>query len=169
MARKDTNIIWGDANELFVQAEDGLYIMPWKLLHEGYQVTRQDGVVSVDPDAGIPISHSRFSATGRIISAKIYTNTEPDWWVWYRQATNNRALPCWVYDHKLNGFMKCYILEQPSWAPASSSINGGYCQLKLYAVAASIPLRKFITENTPERMVVEGTNILIYEEKEVMY
>ena len=74
---KDNNVIFDTQKELFVKSTtDGLYIMPWRLLHDGYQVTRQETVVSVDPDAGIPITHSRFSAGGRIISAKIYVDTE---------------------------------------------------------------------------------------------
>lgn len=168
---KDSNIVWGNSDELFVVSEaDGIYIMPWKLLHEGYDVTRQEGVVSVSPDAGIPITHSRFSQTGRIISAKIFTDTEPVWWLWYDKATHNRALPCWIYDPKINGFMKCYITEQPNWAPAGSSVKGGYVSLKLYAVSQAIPVRAFITENTPERIVVEGTNArLVYTQDEVQY
>lgn len=170
MPTRDTNIIWGDPTILFVKSTaDGLYIMPWKLLHDGYEVVRQESVVSVSPDANIPITHSRFTAAGRIISAKIFTNTEQDWWIWFREAVRNRALPCWVYDLKLKGYMKCYIMEQPSWAPAASSIKGGFVQLKLYAVANSIPVRKFITENMPERIVVEGKNALIYEISEVLY
>lgn len=167
---RDTNIVWGDPNVLFIQSEkDGLYIMPWKLLHEGYSVTRQETVVSVNPDAGIPISHSRFSAGGRIIAAKVFVTREEDFWYWFGLATNNRAIPCWVLDPKTNGFMRCYILEQPEISPAGSSIKGMFANLKLYARTMSIPVRNFITENTPERIVIEGDGALVYQSNEVMY
>lgn len=170
MAR-DINIVWGDKTILFVKSNtDGLYIMPWRILHDGYEVTRQETVVSVDPDAGIPITHSRFTAGGRIISAKIFVDTEETWWFWYKRATNNRALPCWIYDIKLNGFMRCIIMQQPSLSPAGGSIRGMYVQLKLYAQANSIPIKRFITENTPERIIIEGNGALVYDsDGEVMY
>ena len=167
---KDNNVIFDTQEELFVKSTtDGLYIMPWLLLHDGYQVTRQETVVSVDPDAGIPITHSRFSAGGRIISAKIYVDTEETWWFWYARATNNRALPCWIYDVKLNGFMRCYILEQPTVEPAGNSVKAVYVQLKIYAFSNAIPIKRFITENTPERIVTEGNGALVYDNDEVMY
>lgn len=169
MAR-DTNIVWGDKTILFMKSNiDGLYIMPWRILHDGYEVIRQETVVSIDPDAGIPITHSRFTAGGRIISAKIFVDTEETWWFWYKRATNNRALPCWIYDIKLNGFMRCIIIQQPSLSPAGGSIRGMYVQLKLYAQANSIPIKTFITENTSERIVTEGNGALVYESDEVMY
>lgn len=167
---KDNNVIFDTQEELFVKSTtDGLYIMPWRLLHDGYQVTRQETVVSVDPDAGIPITHSRFSAGGRIISAKIYVDTEETWWFWYARATNNRAKPCWIYDIKLNGFMRCYILEQPTLEPAGNSVNGVYVQIKIFAFSNAIPIKRFITENMPERIVTEGNGVLVYDNDEVMY
>lgn len=167
---KDNNVIFDTQEKLFVKSTtDGLYIMPWRLLNDGYEVTRQETVVSVDPDAGIPITHSRFTAGGRIISAKIFVDTEEAWWFWYKRATNNRALPCWIYDVKLDGFMRCIILQQPSLSPAGGSVRGMYVQLKLYAQANSIPIKRFITENIPERIVTEGNGALVYDNDEVMY
>ena len=167
---KDNNVIFDTQEKLFVKSTtDGLYIMPWRLLNDGYEVTRQETVVGVDPDAGIPITHSRFTAGGRIISAKIFVDTEATWWVWYKRATNNRALPCWIYDVKLDGFMRCIILQQPSLSPAGGSVRGMYVQLKLYAQTNSIPIKRFITENIPERIVTEGNGALVYENGEVMY
>ena len=167
---KDNNTIFDTDNELFVKSTtDGLYIMPWRLLHEGYQVTRQETVVSVDPDAGIPITHARFSAGGRIISAKIFVDTEEVWWWWYAKAVKHRALPCWIYDVKLNGFMRCYILEQPTVEPAGDSVTGMYVQIKIFAFSNAIPIKRFITENTPERIVTEGNGALVYDNDEVMY
>lgn len=169
MAR-DTNIVWGDRTILFMKSNtDGLYIMAWRILHDGYEVTRQNTVTSVDPDAGIPITHSKFTNGGRIISAKIYVDTETEFWNWYKMGTQERALPFWVYDVQVDGFMKCYMTEVPTLSRAGSSIFGCYVQLKLYAVSATIPVRKFITENTPEKMVIEGNNILVYENDEVIY
>lgn len=168
---KDRNIIFEDSSNLYVRSSvDGLYIMPWRLLHDGYDVSKQDGVVSVSPDAGIPVSHSRFSITGRIISAKIYVKTEPDWWMWFRTATNDRALPFWIYDAKAKGFMRCYITEQPKLSPASDSPEGCFIQLALFARAAAIPVRRFITESNVPNFVIEGTtNNFVYDEIEVSY
>lgn len=167
---RDTNIVWGDKTILFMKSNtDGLYIMPWRILHDGYEVTRQNTVTSVDPDAGIPITHSKFTNGGRIISTKIYVDTEPEFWNWYKMGTRERALPFWVYDVQVDGFMKCYMTEVPTLSRAGNSVWGCYVQLKLYAVSVTIPVRKFITENTPEKMVVEGNNILVYENDEVIY
>lgn len=167
---KDNNVIFDTREELFVKSTtDSLYIMPWRLLHEGYDVTRQETVVRVDPDAGIPITHSRFTAGGRIISAKIFVDTEETWWFWYKRATNNSALPCWIYDPKVDGFMRCIIMQQPQVSPAGNSVKGMYVQLKLYAQANSIPIKRFITENIPERIVTEGDGALVYDNDEVMY
>lgn len=167
---RDTNIVWGDNTKLFMKSDtDGLYIMPWRILHDGYEVTRQNTVVSIDAEAGIPITFSKFTNGGRIISAKIYTDTEPEFWNWYKQATNERALPFWVYDVRVGGFMKCYMTETPTLSTANNSVNACYVQLKLYALSATIPVIKFITENTPEKMVIEGNNILVYENDEVIY
>lgn len=169
----DSNIIWGDPRILFKKSEeDGLYVMPWKLLHEGYQVTRQDTVVRVSPDAGVVISHSRWSAGGRIIAAKIFTNNEEDFWYWLAVATNNTALPCWIYDPKVEGFMRCNITEQPQASPAGTSVKGMYINLQLYAKAQAIPILNLVTENTPYRYVVEGDNSYVSEAgitTEVMY
>lgn len=168
---KDRNIIFDNPSNLFVKSSvDSLYILPWRILHDGYEVTKQETVVSVSPDAGIPISHSRFSIGGRIISAKIFVNNEPDWWMWYREATNDRALPFWAYDIKVNGFMRCYITEQPKLSPANNSVQGCYVQLALFVRAASIPVRRFITENNPPNLIIEGVdNNLVYDEVEVSY
>lgn len=167
---KGGTTIFDSSEGIFVKSNtDGLYILPWQLLHDGYQVTRQETVVSVDPDAGVPITHSRFSAGGRIISAKIFVDTETQWWWWYSRATNNRALPCWIYDPKLQGFMRCYILEQPTVEPAGTSVLGVYVQLKIFAVTNAIPIQRFITENTPERIVTENNGALVYDNDEVMY
>ena len=170
MAR-DRNIIFEDDSNLYVKSDtDGLYVMPWRLLNDGYQVSKQETVVSVSPDAGIPISHSRFSIGGRIISAKIYVKTEEDWWMWYRIATNDRALPFWVYDVKMDGFMRCYITEQPKLSPADSSPKGCFVQLALFARASAIPVRRFITESDVPNLVVEGAaNNFVYDETEVSY
>lgn len=169
----DKNIIWGDPNILFkVSATDGLYVMPWRLLHDGYQVTRQDTVVRITPDAGEVISHSKWSAGGRIISAKIFVNSEEQFWYWLSVATNNTAIPCWVYDPKVNGYMKCHITEQPSASPAGTSVRGMYINLQLYAKAQSVNVLNFITENTPDRAVVEGIEgdyKYVSEQGEVMY
>lgn len=151
------NKVFDDQSALFIKSNtDGLYILPWKLLHDGYEVTQQETVTSVDPDDGNPITHSKFSTGGRIISAKIYVDDEPTWWYWYNRAVKRRALPCWVKDLRLKGFMRCYITEQPSLSPASNSIDGCYIQLKLFALAQGINVTRFITENTPERFVTEG-------------
>lgn len=168
---EDRNIIFTDDSNLYVKSSiDGLYIMPWKMLHDGYQVTRQETVVSVSPDAGIPITHSRFSIAGRIIAVKIFVNTEQDWWLWYRQATLDRALPCWVYDPKLRGFMRCYITEQPTLSPAEGSVLGCYVSLSLFARAAAIPVKRFIIESDVPNLVVEGEdNSFVYDETEVSY
>ena len=167
---KNNNVIFDTQEELFVKSTtDGLYIMPWRLLHDGYEVTRQETVVRVDPDNGIPITHSRFTAGGRIISAKIFVDTEETWWFWYKRATNNSALPCWIYDPKVNGFMRSTILQQPTVSPAGNSVKEMYVQLKLYAQANSIPIKRFITENLPERIVTEGNGALVYDNDEVMY
>lgn len=148
---------------------DNLAIMPWKLLHDGYEVTYQETVVSTDPDAGIPITHSRFTTGGRIISAKIYTDNEPDFWIWYHSAVKSRALPCWVYDGNMDNFMRCIILEQPSVSRAGSSVEGCYVQLKLYARSQSIPVDSFITEHLPENYVTEGEDNYIFDTSEVLY
>lgn len=155
MTTQNTRII--DANKIIKSTKDGLPVMPWKLLHDGYQVTQQETVNSVDADSGVPITHSKFTVGGRIISAKIYTDTEMEFWIWWKNAIQNRALPFWVYDVKMNGFMKCYATEQANWSPAGSSIDGGYVQLKLYTRSMPIEVKRFITENMPENYVVEGT------------
>lgn len=156
-------------NGITRSSEDNLAVMPWKLLHDGYQVTRQETVVSVDPDSGIPVTHSRFTVGGRIISAKIFVDTEQQWWFWYNSATKSRALPCWVYDANIDAFMRCYILEQPELSRAGSSVKGCYVQLKLYAKSRSIPVLSFVTENTPENYVTEGNNNYITENSEGIY
>lgn len=168
---KGSTTVFKSSKGIFVKSNtDGLYILPWRLLHNGYQVTRQETVVSVDPDAGVPITHSRFSAGGRIISAKIYVDREETWWLWYTRATNNRALPCWIYDPKLQGFMRCYILEQPTVEPAGTSVIGVYVQIKIFAVTNAIPVQSFVTENTPERIVTESGRALVCDDNgEVMY
>jgi hypothetical protein len=164
------NIIFENTVNLYVQSDtDGLYIMPWKILHDGYQVTKQETVVSISPDAGIPITHSRFSVGGRIIGCKIYVDREQDWWLWFSRATNNRALPFWVYDPKFKGFMKCYMTEQPNLSPANDSPEGVFVQLNLYAKASAIPVYRFITENTPPNLVVDSDNSFIYDKDEVSY
>lgn len=165
------NTVFDTQEALLVQSTtDGLYIMPWKLLHDGYEVTRQDTVVRVDPDSGVPITHSRFSAGGRIISARIFVDNEETFWLWLAKATRNTALKFWAYDPKLSGFMRCIFTEQPTLSPAGTSVTGMYAQLKLYAQSNSVPIRKFITENMPERLVIEGAeNALVYESDEVMY
>lgn len=156
---KDRNIIFEDSSNLYVRSTtDNLYILPWRLLHDGYEVSRQEGVVSVSPDSGIPISHSRFSITGRIIAAKIYVNTEPDWWTWYRTATRDRALPFWIYDIKVRGFARCYITEQPKLSPADSSPEGCFVTLSLFIRAEALSIKRLINEGTIPRLVVEGTN-----------
>ena len=167
---ENNNVIFDTQEELFVKSTtDGLYIMPWRLLHDGYEVTRQETVVRVDPENGIPITHSRFTAGGRIISAKIFVDTEETWWFWFKRATNNSALPCWIYDPKVDGFMRCTILQQPTISPAGNAVKEMYVQLKLYAQANSIPIKRFITENIPERIVTEGNGALVYDNDEVMY
>ena len=168
---KDNNIIFEDDTNLYVRSKtDKLYVMPWEILHDGYQVTKQETVVSVSPDAGIPISHSRFSIGGRLISAKIHVNTEMDWWMWYRQATNDRALPFWAYDARVGGFMRCYITEQPKLSPAGNSANGCYVNLSLFVRAAAISVRRFVTESDTPNLVVEGAdNSFVYDEAEVGY
>ena len=167
----DRNIIFDDDSNLYVTSStDGLYILPWKILHEGYQVSRQDAVVSLSPDAGIPITHSRFSESGRIIAAKIYVNTESEWWMWFKKATNNRALPFWVYDIKIKGFMRCYITEQPSLSPAGNSPEGVYVSLALYARPSALTVNRFITESDAPNLVVEGAdNNFVYDIEEVAY
>lgn len=169
MAR-DRNIIFENQSNLYVKSDtDGLYIMPWRLLHDGYQVSKQETVVSVSPDAGIPISHSRFSIGGRIIAAKIYVDREQDWWMWFKKATNDRALPCWIYDPKVNGFMRSYITEQPKLSPANDSIEGVYVDLALFVRAAAISVQRFITESDVPNLVTEGENSFIYDIEEVSY
>ena len=169
----DSNIVWGNPNILLTKSEeDDLYVMPWKLLHEGYQVTRQDTVVRVSPDAGVVISHSRWSAGGRIIAAKIFVNKEEDFWYWLAIATNNTALPCWIYDPKVNGFMRCHFTEQPQASPAGTSVKGMYINLQLYAKAQPVPVLNFVVENTPEKYVTESNNSFVTEygaTGEVMY
>lgn len=167
---KKTNIIFDIEQNLFVKSTtDGLYVFPWKMLHDGYEVTRQDTVKRVDPDSGIPITHSRFTAGGRIISTRIFVDDEETFWFWMARATKNTALPCWVFDPKLNGFMRATFLEQPSLSPAGTSVKGMYVQIKFYAQSNSIPIKRFITENMPERIVTEGDNALVYDNDEVMY
>lgn len=168
---RDSNIIFEDDSNLYVRSKtDNLFVMPWKLLHDGYQVSKQETVVSVSPDAGIPISHSRFSIGGRIMSAKIYVNTEMDWWMWYRQATHDRALPVWVYDARVGGFMRCYITEQPKLSPAGNSADGCYVTLALFARAAAISVKRFVTESDVPNMVIEGADgSFVYDETEVSY
>lgn len=170
----DKNILWGDPNILFkVSTTDGLYVMPWRLLHDGYQVTRQDTVVRVSPDAGEVISHSKWSAGGRIIAAKIYVDNEESFWYWLSMATNNTALPFWAYDPKVNGYMRVTFTDQPTVAPANSSVKGMYVNLQLYAKSQSVSVLNFITENTPDRAVVEGNEHdgykYVSEQGEVMY
>lgn len=149
---------------------DNLAILPWRLLHDGYEVSRQSTVVSVDADAGIPITHSKFTEGGRIISAKIYVDNEPSFWVWYKTATNNRALPCWVYDARVKGFVRCYITEEPSLSPASNSVNGCYVQLKLYAKAQSLEVQRFVTADKDNKYVIEhNDNFVVETEGEVLY
>jgi len=163
-------IIFEDKSNLFVTSDtDGLYIMPWALLHDGYSVSMQETVVSVSPDAGIPISHSRFSIGGRIIGAKIYCDTETDWWMWFKRATNNRALPCWVYDPKVNGFMRCMITEQPQLTLAGSTPQGVNVSLSLFVRASAISVKRFVTENDVPNIVTESDNYFVYDEEEVSY
>lgn len=167
---KDSNIIFDNPNNLYVRSKtDGLYVMPWKLLHDGYQVSKQETVVSVSPDAGIPITHSRFSIGGRIIAAKIYVNNEPDWWLWFSRATNNRALPFWVHDAKTKGFMRCYITEPPQLSMAGNSIDGVYISLTLYARPAVVTVDRYLTEGTAPNLVVEGNNNFVYDSEGVIY
>lgn len=169
MTTSNTKIIL-NVNQIFKSTKDGLPIMPWKLLHDGYEVTQQETVVSVDPDAGIPITHSKFTVGGRIISAKIYTDTELEFWIWWKNAIQNRALPFWVYDVKVDGFMRCYATEQATWSPAGDSVHGGYAQLKLYTRSATIGIESFVTENMPENFVTEGQeNNFLTENSEVIY
>lgn len=159
-----------DVTKIIKSTKDGLPIMPWKLLHDGYQAVQQDTVVNIDPDSGIPITHSKFTVGGRIISAKIFTETETEFWLWWKNAIQNRALPFWVYNVKMDGFMRCYATEQPTWSPAGTSVNGGYVQLKLYCRSVSVKITSFITENTPENFVTEGIddNYLV-DVEEVLY
>lgn len=168
MTTQNTRII--DTDKIIRSTKDGLPIMPWRLLHEGYEVTQQETVNSVDVDAGVPVTHSKFTVGGRIISAKIYTDTEIEFWFWWKNAIQNRALPFWVYDIKMDGFMKCYATEQANWSPAGTSVHGGYVQLKLYTRSMPIALNKFITENMPENFVTEGTvPYFLYDTTEVQY
>lgn len=170
MAKFDTNTIFDINKNLFIRSTtDNLYIMPWKLLHEGYQVVRQDTVVRVDPDAGLPITHSKFTVGGRIISCQIFVDREEIFWYWFLKACKNSALPCWVADFKLNGFMRCTFLEQPTLSPAGSSILGMYGQLKLYAWVNTVPVQSFITENLPENFVTSKGAYLIQTSAEVSY
>ncbi len=136
-------------------ANDGLPIMPWRLLHADYQVSRQSTVVSVDPDAGIPITHSKFTVGGRIISAKIYTDTEPEFWIWYNNILNCRALPCWVYDARVKRFCKCYMIDEPALEPAT--VQGCYVQIKLYTKSTILSQETLVTEDTPENFVTEDS------------
>ena len=173
MALIDKNIVWGDKSILFQKStDDGLYVMPWKLLHDGYQVTRQDTVVRVSPDAGAVISHSRWSAGGRIIAAKIFVDQEEIFWYWFAIATQNTALPVWVYDPKVKGFMRCDITEQPTASPAGTMVQGMYVNLQLYAKSQPMTVLNYVVENKPERAVVEGVNgtyKYVAEKGEVMY
>lgn len=170
MTIEDKKTVFDIDKNLFVQSEtDNLYIMPWKLLHEGYEVTRQDSVVRVDPDAGVPITHSKFSTSGRIISAKIFVGDEPTFWRWYGIAAKNGAVPFWVYDARLQGYMRCTILDQPSLSPAGTSVNGCYVQIKLFAHTMPIPIISFLMENTPERAVTENDKFIIQNFGEVTY
>lgn len=167
---KDTNTLFDINVTLFVKSTvDNLYIMPWRLLHDGYEVTRQDNVVRVDADAGVPITHSKFTVSGRIISTKIFVDDEPTFWWWYQKASKTGALPFWVYDVKVKGYMRCTILDQPSVSPAGSSVNGMYVQMKLYAHSMPIDTIGFITENTPEKFVTTEDKLLIQNYGEVMY
>ena len=167
----DKNIVWGDKSILFQKStEDGLYVMPWRLLHDGYQVTRQDTVVRVSPDAGSVISHSKWTVGGRIIAAKIFVDKEEIFWYWLNVATKDTALPCWIYDAKVEGFMRCNITEQPTLAPAGTSVKGCYVNLQLYTKSQPVTLINYVTEDTPERAVVEGANEKYVVEKiEVIY
>ena len=170
MGRIDNNIIFKNKHDLMVKSKtDGLYILPWRLLHDGHDTVRQKTVVRVDADAGVPISHSRFSAGGRIISAKIYVDNAVIWNLWLLRATNNTALPFWVWDAEMKGFMRCRFIDDPNINPPSGAILGRYVYLKIFAEAQSIPIRQFITENTPERIVTEGDNSLIISFDEVLY
>ena len=169
MANK-TNVIFDIDDNLFVKSNtDGLYVFPWKLLHDGYEVTRQDTVTRVDPDSGVPITHSRFTAGGRIISSRVFVDDEVTFWFWMARATKNTALPCWIYDPKLKGFMRATFLQQPTLSPAGTSVKGMYVQIKFYAQSNAIPIKKFVTENMPARVVTEGNNIVIHDNEEVMY
>lgn len=159
-----------DTDGLLVKsAEDGLYVMPWKILHDGYEATRQDGVVDVDADAGIPWSHSRFSATGKILSCKIYCDNEKLWNIWFEQATNFRLLPFWFYDAKTNGFSRGKITEQPTVSPAGTSINGVYVQLKIYVIPRTITIANYVTEDVANNYVEENGNLIYTNNKEVNY
>ena len=158
-----------DTQKIFKSKKDGLPIMPWRLLHDGYEVTQQETVVSVDPDSGVPITHSKFSVGGRIISAKIFVDTEIEFWIWWKNAIQNRALPFWVYDVNVNGFMRCYATEQAKLSPAGTSVNGRYVQLKLYTRSSTISLTSFITENMPENYVLEGADNYLIDNDEVLY
>lgn len=170
MLNKDKNTVFDITQNLFVKSNtDGLYVMPWKLLHDGYEVTRQSTVVRVDPDNGLPISHSRFTVGGRIISAKIYIDREEIFWLWYKKATNNSALPFWVYDAKLNGYMRCMLTDDPTLSVAGNSVKGMYGQLKLYSYSTPIPIISFITENTPEKYVTAENKYIVETPGEIEY
>jgi len=96
--------------------------------------------------------------------------SEMDWWMWYRQATNDRALPFWAYDARVGGFMRCYITEQPKLSPAGNSTNGCYVTLSLFVRAAAISVRRFVTESDTPNLVIEGAdNSFVYDEAEVSY
>jgi hypothetical protein len=143
--------------------------MPWKLLHDGYQTSRQSTVVRVTPDAGVPISHSRFSTAGRILAVKIYVNTEPEWWVWYNKATRNGAVPFWVYDAKVNGFMRCRFTDEPTCNPAGNMADGVNISLPLFAEALAMKMINFITESDVPNLVTEEADTFLYTEEEVAY
>jgi len=170
MTLEDKKTLFDIRENLFVQSEtDGLYVMPWRLLHDGYEVTRQDGVVRVDPDAGVPITHSKFSTSGRIMSSRIFVTDEPIFWHWYAKACLNGAMPCWIYDARLQGYMRCTFLDQPTLSPAGTSERGCYVQMKLFAHTMPVPAISYITENKPERLVTENNKFVIQTLGEVMY
>lgn len=170
MSNVDKNTVFDITQNLFVKSNtDGLYVMPWKFLHDGYEVTRQSTVVRVDPDAGLPISHSRFTVGGRIISAKLYIDREETFWFWYGKATRSSALPFWAYDAKLNGYMRCLFTDEPSLSPAGNSVKGMYAQIKVYCYANPVQVIGFVMEDTPEKYVTEQNNYVIEDADEVSY
>lgn len=170
MANTDKNTIFDINKNLFVKSnQDGLYVMPWRLLHDGYEVTKQDTVVRIDPDAGLPITHSKFTVGGRIISSKIYVDREEIFWFWHTKATKSGALPFWVYDAKVNGYMKCTLLEPPALSPAGNSVKGMYGQLKLYAWSVPMSIISLVTENDPEKYVTAEYKYIVDTSEEVNY